>query len=83
MRIAISTMGASVVAKLLPSSATTLPMLLNSDWSVPMMLANLASCVAAVSASRSVEAFSRSIMTRVKSSMCSVAMPSWPPVDMT
>ena len=76
MRMAIVTMGSSVVAKLLPSSATVEPMFLNSDWSVFMMLANLARLVAAVSASRSVLLFARSVMTRENSSMCSVAMPS-------
>ena len=76
-------MGASVVAKLLPSMAIVLPILENCDWLVPMMLANFASWVAAVSASRSVEALLRSIMTRANSSMCSVAIPSCPPVAMT
>ena len=76
MRCAISMMGFSVVAKLLPRSTSVEPMLENWLWLVPMMLANCAMVVAASSALRSSQELPRSIMTRVKSERCSVATPS-------
>ena len=83
MRCAISMMGFSVVAKLLPRSTTVELMLDNCLSLVPMMLANCAMVVAASSALRSSQELPRSIMTRVKSERCSVATPSCPPAAMT
>ena len=74
MRCAISMIGFSVVAKLLPRSTSVEPIFEN--WLVPMMLANWAMVVAASFAFRSSQEFPRSIMTRVKSDRCSVATPS-------
>ena len=75
-RCAISMMGFSVVAKLLPRSTMVEPMFWNRLWFVPMTLANLAMEVAASSAFKSSQLLPRSIMTRVKSVRCSLAMPS-------
>ena len=76
MRCAISMMGFSVVAKLLPRSTSVEPILENWLWLVPMMFANCAMVVAASSALKSSQELPRSIITRVKSDRCSVATPS-------
>ena len=81
-RVAISTISRSVVAKLLPRSTMVLPSLEYSSAVVPVMLANLASAEAASSAERFV-ASPKSIMTRVKSSTSSVAIPNCPAASAT
>ena len=71
------TISCSVVAMLLPRSTMVLPRFSYAAGSRPVMLANRASMVAASSDARFVVTPSIA-MTRVKSAMFSVSIPSWP-----
>lgn len=75
---AMDTMSLSVVAKWLPRSTTVDARLDTVPCDAPVMFMNLASSVAAVSASMLV-AMSRPEMTCANSSRFAVEMPSWPP----
>ena len=75
-------MSASVVAKLFPRPTSALPRFDTCDCDVFMTFMNRASDMAACSAERFVVS-PRSIIVRVKSTTCSVWMPSWPAASAT
>ena len=77
MRILMSTISFSVVARLLPRSTMVAPSRSKSSWDIPVMFARRERLVAASSAVMLVDVPSMAMIS-VKSSRDSLWMPSWP-----
>ena len=82
IRIAIFIISASVVAELFPSATSVSPKFLYSSAVIPVIFANCASSVDAVSASKLVD-ISKSAIIPAKFARSSAAIPSCPPSSIT